>query len=352
MKKTLFIIVPGFPSTEADTTCLPPIQNFVKGLNSIFPELTVIIFTLQYPYRKDSYQWFGNTVHSFNGKFIPKITKPLFWLTVYTALSKQSKQASVIGVLSFWCGEAALVGKFFSKRKKINHFIWMQGQDARLKNPYISLVRPKPEELIAISESMAIEMVKNYGLTPAHTITNGVDPKQGTPLPGNDRPIDLLAVGSLIPLKQYNVFIQLVANLKKDFPHMSAVLVGAGPEHKILLQLIHSLNLHDNIIMTGELSHDEVLKKMTQSKMLIHPSLYEGYSTVCLEALHAGCHVLSFVRPGTAEIKHWHVVNDMDEMNSVSSHLLKNENDFTSVLVNSMEDSARNMMRLFNYPSQ
>lgn len=350
MKKVLFIVIPGFPSAEADTTCLPPIQSFVKSLNNIFPELSVVIFTIQYPYRTDCYQWFGNTVYALNGKFIPKIAKPFFWLKAYKTLLKTSARYDAIGVLSFWCGEAALIGKYFSKRKNLNHFIWMQGQDARLKNPYISLIRPKSEELIVMSESMSIEMVKNYRIKPAYIISNGVDPKKEKPLLGNDRPIDLLAVGSLIPLKHYKVFIELVATLKKDFTQLNAVLVGAGPEQKMLQELIHSLNLHENIVITGELSHDNVLEKMAQSKILIHPSLYEGYSTVCLEALYAGCHVISFVHPGRAAIKHWHVVSDDNEMNSVSNHLLKTENDFTSVLVNSMEDSAREMMQLFNYP--
>ena len=48
--KTLVILSPGFPKDEADTTCLPAHQVFIKSLNKNFPSLKIIILSFQYPF--------------------------------------------------------------------------------------------------------------------------------------------------------------------------------------------------------------------------------------------------------------------------------------------------------------
>ena len=37
-EKTLVILTPGFPSNEADTTCLPMQQNLVRSLKLMYPQ--------------------------------------------------------------------------------------------------------------------------------------------------------------------------------------------------------------------------------------------------------------------------------------------------------------------------
>src|SRR4030095_10397149 len=66
--KTLVILTPGFAKDESDSTCLPMQQSFIRVLNEKFPQLNIIIIAFQYPYFKKTYQWFGNTVISFNGR--------------------------------------------------------------------------------------------------------------------------------------------------------------------------------------------------------------------------------------------------------------------------------------------
>ena len=56
MKKkldTLVILSPGFAANEADTTCLPPMQLFVKALKEICPGLNIIVIAFQYPFFAD-----------------------------------------------------------------------------------------------------------------------------------------------------------------------------------------------------------------------------------------------------------------------------------------------------------
>lgn len=347
-QQTLVIISPGFPSDERDTTCLPAQQLFVRSVNKLFPDLRVIIVALQYPYRRGRYLWFGNTVIALNGKSVPKWLRPWVWINAYYHLEKIHAQMGITCLLSFWCHETALIGKIFAARKRITHRIWIKGQDARKNNFFVRMIRPAAHELVALSESLADAFEKNHGVRPEHVVPNGVD----TGMFGKKRmkkEIDVLGAGSLIPLKQYPIFFSVVQALIKVKPDLRVVLIGAGPELQRLRAVIEKNRLEEHIVMPGEVPHQEVISCMEQAKIFLHPSAYEGYSTVCLEALAAGCHVVSFVSAEKRPIEHWHIVKNEAAMTAACAALLLSETtDFTPVAVHTMDDSAHKMIALFN----
>jgi glycosyltransferase involved in cell wall biosynthesis len=345
--KTLVILSPGFAKDEQDTTCLPAQQVFVKAVNKNFPSLQIIILAFQYPRIKKKYKWFGNTIISLNGAERKRIFRLLLWWRIYKDLKKIKKENSLIGLLSFWCNECALVGKIFSKRNHLKHFIWLLGQDAKKNNPYVKRIKPVPHELIAMSDFLSETFFKNHKIKPEHIIPNGVDTKMFSAAAAMKK-IDILGAGSLIPLKQYDVFIQVIFEIKKIMPDINAVLCGAGPEEKKLKELIQHYHLEKNILLTGEKKHIEVLQLMQQAKIFLHTSSYEGFSGVCLEALYAGAHVISFIKAMHRSIEHWHIVLSKEEMIKKTLQLLDNSlTDYTSVLAYSMDDSAKIMMKLF-----
>ncbi|HEY2728235.1 MAG TPA: hypothetical protein VGI61_13750, partial [Parafilimonas sp.] len=173
--KTLVILSPGFAKDEQDTTCLPPQQIFVRALNKNFHSLKIFILAFEYPYTSENYKWFGNDVISFNGFGKRKVLRLLLWLRVYKALRKIKKQNNLIGLLSFWCSECAIVGKNFSKRNALKHFIWILGQDAKKSNHYVRWIKPNSEELIALSDFITETFFENHKVKPAHTIPIGVE---------------------------------------------------------------------------------------------------------------------------------------------------------------------------------
>jgi glycosyltransferase involved in cell wall biosynthesis len=278
---------------------------------------------------------------------MPKILRPLLWLKTYLQLNKINT-SEILGVLSFWLHDGALVGGYFAKRKGVKHLSWVTGQDAKKGNPFVSLIRPKPMNLIAMSDFLADQFEKNYSIRPDHVVPNGVNPVAFPPSKV-ERTIDLLAAGSLIPLKQYSIFVDVVAELIKVKASLQAVLCGAGPETEMLTNKIATLKLQHAITLKGELQHEQVLAMMTQSKIFLHPSSYEGYSTVCLEALFAGCHVISFIAPEKRVIAHWRIAGTKEDMISQCKTILQHEVDFSSVLVHNMDDCARRIVGLFGY---
>ncbi|MFI5125168.1 MAG: glycosyltransferase, partial [Chitinophagales bacterium] len=93
---------------------------------------------------------------------------------------------------------------------------------------------------------------------------------------------------------------------------------------------------------------EEVLQWMGRCKLLLHPSSYEGFSTVCLEALYSGAHVVSFCDPMIGDVPHWHIVKNEEEMTAMALKIMQDpDTDFSSELIYSMNDSAGELMKLF-----
>jgi glycosyltransferase involved in cell wall biosynthesis len=347
--KTFIILSPGFPKDDEDSTCLPSIQNFVRALNEQFPQLNIVILAFDYPFFTGTYNWNNNRVKAFNGWQKGKINKLLKWIKIWRELKKLKKENDLIGLLSIWCGECAYVANRFSKKNKVEHFCWIQGQDGGKDNRYVSRISPDTGMLIALSDFIQSEFERNHGIRPAHIIPVGINPKEFTE-EDRVRDIDIIAAGSLIPLKQYDQFVEAIASLKDQIPAIKAMLCGKGPEEARIKELVKEKGLTENIILTGEIPHNALLKNMKRSRLFLHTSRYEGLGAVCIEALYAGCQVISFVRPMQQDIKNWHTVKTKSEMTEKAVGILSNvTHEYKPVLFFSMADAVKKIMLLYHY---
>jgi glycosyltransferase involved in cell wall biosynthesis len=349
--KSLIILTPGFPSHEGDSTCLPTQQNLVRAFNALDPGLEIIILSIQYPYVTAEYKWFGNSVKTYNGKNLNSIGRIKLWFSIYRDIKKIYKRENMMGILSFWCGETALIGHWFAKFYPIAHFCWVCGQDARKENPFVKFMKLVPNELVAISKFIQEEFERNHKIAPAHLGENGIVKAEHKDTK-SERHIDVIGVGSLTTLKQYKMFVDVIERLAKA-REVRAVICGSGPERLTLSKKIDSCGLKNTISLAGEISNEEVKRYLRQSKILLHPSSYEGYSTACLEALHAGCFVISLTHPGNVDSNRWLVVRSVDEMYNTCNQLLASENlEFIPTTLNTIDDTALKFIDLFNQQSK
>lgn len=347
-EKTLVILTPGFPKDEADSTCLPMQQQLVKALKANNLRLNIVVLAFQYPYHTEKYDWFDIKVIPFNGRNKGGVPRLLLRRKINEVLKAIHRDNSITVLLSFWYGECAAVGHQFADKYTLKHFCWILGQDAKKENKYPGRAQLRPGELIALSDFLQIEFKRNHGIEPVHLIPAGVDPKQFD-TGEKEKDIDILGVGSLIPLKRYDLFIEIVADIKNKFPGLKSVLVGNGPEKEKLQHLITKSGLENTIAIKGEIPYAEVLQLMQRSKLLLHPSSYEGFSGVCLESLFAGAHVISFCKAMNVEIDQWHIVSSKETMTQKALSILENPSTpYNSVLFNSMTEVGRKMATLFS----
>jgi len=346
-EKTIVILTPGFAKDEADSTCIPTQQNFVRALKKVYPQLNIIILALDYPYSTKRYPWYNNTVISFNGKNKGGLSKLLRRRRVLSVLKEIHGSKDIIGLLSFWYAECALIGKKFADKNGLKHICWICGQDAKKGNKNVRRLTLRANELVGLSDFLQDEFEKNYNIKPQYVIKPGINTEQfSKEIQVKD--IDVIGAGSLIPLKQYEIFVNVIAEIKKQTPGIKAVLMGDGPEKNKLEALITKNELQSNIILAGELPHAEVLQTMQRAKTFLHPSSYEGFSIVCLEALYAGCQVISFCKPMKHDIENWHVADSAKTMIERTARILQEPNMiYTKVIPFEINDTVKKMMQLF-----
>lgn len=347
-KDGVFIILtPGFPENEEETNCLPLQQTFVKTLKAIYPGLAVQVLSFQYPYEREQYTWHGIPVTSFRGRNRNGLARRWVWQQVKRTLTRLHSRQKIKGILSFWYDECAVIGKKFADSNGITHRCWILGQDARSQNSHVEKTKPQPTELVALSEFLQDEFERNHHIRPQHIVAPGID----LSLLSNEklsRDIDLLGAGYLVPLKQFDVFIRVIAQVQQRKPMAKAMIAGGGPEKDKLQSLINDLGLQHNLKLVGELSHPALMHTMQQAKIFLHPSSYEGFSGVCLEALHAGAPVISFTKPMRGAIPNWHVVQNENEMAAKAIELLETGPVINPVTPYPIEETVKKMISLFD----
>lgn len=346
-KETFIILSPGFPESETDSTCLPMQQQFVRALKRMYPGFDVVVLTFQYPYHQQEYRWFDIRVIPFGGRNKGGLQKLLLRKKINSTLRKLHRERRITGLFSFWYNECAFTGKKFADKYGIKHYCWILGQDAKEANKYPKLLPPRSNELVALSDFIQGEFERNHGIKPQFVIPPGIDETLFNDLSGA-KDIDLLGVGSLIPLKQYDIFLEIIAEIRKQLPGIKALLVGKGPEREKLQSLINKLGLESNIKITGELPYAEVLNLMQRAKVFLHPSSYEGFGCVCLEALYAGAHVISFCKPMNMPISHWHIARNNEAAIADAVEILINQQtEYKPIKGFGINETAAAFMNLF-----
>ncbi|MGA7922841.1 MAG: glycosyltransferase family 4 protein [Thermoplasmata archaeon] len=158
--------------------------------------------------------------------------------------------------------------------------------------PYID-----PAEHEPTSESMRLAFQTKFGL-------------EGKPY--------LLAVGRLDPVKRQDLVIRAFSSLRRRYPELRLVLAGglsfstahlarrgenkAADWDTTLHREIRRLRLEKSVVLTGNLSHDELRAAYDGARVFVHPAPWEGFGLVAIEAWTHGIPVVVSRGAGVAEL--------------------------------------------------
>lgn len=99
--------------------------------------------------------------------------------------------------------------------------------------------------------------------------------------------LELIFVGSLIPLKACDLAMQGAASLLRS-GLARFTLVGDGPERSRLEQLAKTLGIENEVVFRGWLKHDEAMQELESADILLFPSIRDFGGGVVFEALAHG----------------------------------------------------------------
>ena len=158
--------------------------------------------------------------------------------------------------------------------------------------------------VIVTSQTTKRLLVADFGV-PAEKITvaePGVDPAERAAGSGSEG-VDLLAVGSLVPRKGYDILIAALEGLADKPWHLT--IAGAddrAPATTAALKAqVAAAGLCGRIRLAGALGQSELDAAYARADLFVMPSLFEGYGMVLTEALARGLPILCTTGGAAAE---------------------------------------------------
>jgi glycosyltransferase involved in cell wall biosynthesis len=342
----VLLLTPGFPEDENDFLCTPPVQDFLLKYKEVFPKTKFSVIAFQYPYKKNIYKWNDIDVYALGGNnsFFRKL---IVWRDAIKQAKIIHKEFSITTIHSLWFGECALIGNYLSKVLKCNHICTLMGQDVSSSNKYLGFINKDRVKIISLSQNQSTEFYKITNRNVDEEIFWGIDEKR---FDENDkREIDILAVGSLIPLKNYGFFIKVVVKAVIDFPNIVCKLVGDGPELSMLKEMSTKNGINRNIEFTGLLPRIEIFNLMKISKIFVHPSMFEGSGFVFAEALANGMNIVSFNVGYAQQSSKWFIANDENDFISITNKLLSSNLSFEPLNIFPISKTIEKYSKLYNY---
>lgn len=163
---------------------------------------------------------------------------------------------------------------------------------------------------VIVPSNYLANMVKNWGVPEEKikVIYNGVDfrvpdisreeARKSIGIAGNI----ILSVGRLVPWKGFRMLIKIMPQLTGINQFFRLVIVGDGPEYKILKTMIKNMGLDKKIYLVGKKNKEELAVYMAAADIFVLNTGYEGFSHQILEAMSAGVPLVTTVVGGNVEM--------------------------------------------------
>ncbi|MGC8621628.1 MAG: glycosyltransferase family 4 protein [Caldisphaera sp.] len=159
-----------------------------------------------------------------------------------------------------------------------------------------------------------------------YSIYNGVDVNSFYST--NIKEFDLVYIGEIGERKNSFIIPDLISRLKYFKSNIKLVIVSHQGEIERLKELIKNKNIDENVIFYDYVTEKRKREILSQSKVMLFPSKYEGFGIVVAEALASGLPVIMFDVPslrtfnrGVIKVEPY----DLDKMIDEIKHILEDD---------------------------
>ena len=151
----------------------------------------------------------------------------------------------------------------------------------------------RPPTIVAVSDHVRISLQKNYPRLSNRNVTvvrNGARKLAGNPLPFSDRTYDLIGVGRLEEQKDPLMLLEIAHRMRRSRNSLRALWLapGDGTLKSQFLQRRAVLDLNETVELVIGGTHEETCRLVSQSKVFVMTSKWEGLPLAALEALAGG----------------------------------------------------------------
>jgi glycosyltransferase involved in cell wall biosynthesis len=144
------------------------------------------------------------------------------------------------------------------------------------------------DRVVCTSPATGETLRQRFGVPAARLLVAEPGVTLHPPLPKGEVPL-LLAVGSLIPRKAYDVLLEALAGLT-DLSWRCVIVGGArdAATAAALSEQQRALGLTGRVTFAGELAAEDLARLYGQADVFVHTALYEGFGMAMADAIASG----------------------------------------------------------------
>jgi glycosyltransferase involved in cell wall biosynthesis len=143
--------------------------------------------------------------------------------------------------------------------------------------------------VVTLSQSSKQELVErlHFRDRDVHVIPVGIGPQYTPGAEPSPNPL-VVAVGRLVPVKQFPMLVDTLVAAKRDVPNLEAVIIGEGYERSLIERRIEEARAEAWIRLTGFVSEEEKVDWYRRAWLLASASAHEGWGMTATEAAACG----------------------------------------------------------------
>ena len=247
---------------------------------------------------------------------MPDGKRAIGWISSLVALFRLTRylikiRPTIVHSFLFRANIISRVGAFLARVPLVISSVRVMGGEKDYYHTVEKVTSCMVDHYITVSDSVKEYLIEKANIFPEKitTIYNGVALNGLTP-EGEGAAPDLfdmephesviLAVGRLHRQKGYDYLIRAIATVKREIPSVKLLIAGEGEEENDLKNLVKSLDLSKEVILTGLCR--EVEKLLNFTELFVLPSLWEGMPNAVLEAMAAAKPVVATRVGGVPEL--------------------------------------------------
>lgn len=298
------------------------IQTFVHGLVERLPRGSVIVYTSQQGDTKEYDQWWLDTygVQVLRDRAKLLLPTPRVLWNVRRLMKSQEPENLVFGAAA----PLAIAAKFLKTNRVValtqGHEIWW----AKVPpfNLFMRLIGNSVDHLTYLGDftkNGISKALSEGGKAKLIQIAPGIDTVKFQPIDARDLRRELgiaykdviVSVGRLVPRKGHDTLIKALPTILRALPSAHLLLVGTGPYHGKLLNLVSERKLEDHVTFAGRVPDEDLVQYICAGDIFAMPSRtrlagleVEGLGIAYLEASACGIPVLAGNSGGAPDAVH------------------------------------------------
>ncbi len=185
---------------------------------------------------------------------------------------------------------------------------WVSPRTRKAHLRSLKQVSDRADRIISISEVTKRDLVKHLGIAPDRISIAypGVGDEYRDAMPRapsvvNDRPY-IVVVGTTNARKNLLRMLEAYASISREHADIDLVVVGAADvDEPAIREAVERLGVADRVHRLGYVSDQELAGIVAAARLLVFPSLYEGFGMPVVEAMAAGVPVAASANPSLDE---------------------------------------------------